>query len=468
MNINTTSGIVSGTLQNNYYRFTGIPFGTAERFKQPQPYHRDGSQPVNTKEIQPLQSLMKVSPEQLKNPIVALFAPAAGTEVGENCLNLRVTTPNVNGKLPVVIDIFGGGFTMGGNTITPTMKWLEGAPVVYIAINYRVSILGWSCFDEGDTNCGLYDQALAIKWVVDNIANFGGDPANITLVGSSAGAKSISALMASNFAVMDQIKNVWTVSGAFQTIRDMKTAQKITERFLTTSGLNKGTDLLTATSDELIVAIAKYNDHANTNDLGPVIDGDAISSNWPDVLQKRLDLRPHAVMVSSSSNEYGMQTKMAKGDTAILQRAAHELFGRNANLVLKGTKTAAKIGQAIGYAMYRLPADRAAQRYAANTNTAVYNLHSSVLGGTHTSDALFMNLATILPDSRPLIQQLQDAFLAFVRNGRPTFASEAQLQWPVYQSNNKKILQLSDTGFSIDQLSNAITENPLPVQALIL
>ncbi|MFC6253440.1 carboxylesterase family protein [Secundilactobacillus hailunensis] len=468
MKISTTSGIVAGTQQNGHYRFTGIPFGEAERFKRPQPYHKGGTQPVNIEQIQPLQPLMKVSPEQLKDPIVAMFAPAADTKVGEECLNLRVTTPNVKGKLPVVIDIFGGGFTMGGNSITPTMRWLEDAPVVYVAINYRVSILGWSCFREGDTNCGLYDQALAIKWVVSNIAQFGGDPGKITLVGSSAGAKSISALMASNFDVMDQIKNVWTVSGAFQTIRDMKTAQKISERFLTTNELSNGRDLLTATPDTIIAAIAKYNDHANTNDFGPVIDEEAISSSWPDVLQERLNLHPYAVVVSSSSNEYGMQTKMAKGNPAILRQSANDLFGENADLVLKGTQTAAEMGRAIGYAMYRLPADRAAQRYATNANTTVYNLHASVLGGTHTSDALLMNLATALPDSRPLIKQLQAAFLAFVQTGKPTLTPEVQLQWPVYRSDSKRILQLSNAGFSIDRLSSEITENPLPVQALIL
>ena len=73
-----------------------------------------------------------------------------------------------------------------------TQAGTYGAQVVLVGVNYRLGILGWLCLetDEAPGNLGLHDQLLALTWVRDNIAEFGGDPANVTLLGESAGAMS--------------------------------------------------------------------------------------------------------------------------------------------------------------------------------------------------------------------------------------------------------------------------------------
>ena len=119
----------------------------------------------------------------------------------EDCLFLNIWTPDTvseGSKLPVLFYIHGGGFTGGcghekhfDGPVWPTKG------VIGVTINYRLGPLGFACLPElkeeaGFTgNYGLYDQMTAMKWLKDNIAAFGGDPENITIMGQSAGAMSV-------------------------------------------------------------------------------------------------------------------------------------------------------------------------------------------------------------------------------------------------------------------------------------
>ena len=119
----------------------------------------------------------------------------------EDCLFLNIFTPDTaraGQKLPVILYIHGGGFTGGcGHE-----KHFDGPTwptkgVIGVTINYRLGPMGFVTLPElkeeaGITgNYGLYDQVCAMQWVKDNIASFGGDPENITIMGQSAGAMSV-------------------------------------------------------------------------------------------------------------------------------------------------------------------------------------------------------------------------------------------------------------------------------------
>ncbi|KXJ87882.1 carboxylesterase family protein-like protein [Microdochium bolleyi] len=125
-------------------------------------------------------------------------------EVSEDCLTLNVIRPAGCGseKLPVALWIHGGGFTMGSNadrrynTSFLIQQSVEiGKPVMTVAINYRLA--GWGflggedMMGQGLLNIGLRDQRLALHWVQENIAAFGGDPERVTIWGESAGAASV-------------------------------------------------------------------------------------------------------------------------------------------------------------------------------------------------------------------------------------------------------------------------------------
>ncbi|KAK4892938.1 hypothetical protein LTR27_008666 [Elasticomyces elasticus] len=127
------------------------------------------------------------------------FAQAI-TFAGEDCLTINVQRPATTvatSKLPVVFWIFGGGFELGSTQVydgtTFVSKSIQlNAPVIYVAVNYRVGGFGFlassSLAQEGSTNLGLRDQRLGLQWVQENIAASGGDPDKVTIWGESAGS----------------------------------------------------------------------------------------------------------------------------------------------------------------------------------------------------------------------------------------------------------------------------------------
>ena len=154
----------------------------------PQIYTTFNSTPLNTDAITAL----------LNSP-----ALQAATDSGEDCLTLNVARPSTatsNSKLPVVFWIFGGGFEFGSTQTYNAQQFistsiLQGKPVIYVAVNYRLNGFGFlggkEILADGASNLGLLDQRLGLQWVADNIAAFGGDPSKVTIWGESAGSISV-------------------------------------------------------------------------------------------------------------------------------------------------------------------------------------------------------------------------------------------------------------------------------------
>ncbi|XP_053606293.1 esterase E4 isoform X2 [Plodia interpunctella] len=139
--------------------------------------------------------------------ICAQFDAVTGSVVGsEDCLYLNVTTPKLppGDLLPVMFYIHGGGFVFGNGTDVSAFgaEYLIKKNVVVVSINYRLGVFGFVCLDrkEATGNMGLRDQVQALKWVQNNISKFGGDPANVTIFGISAGGASVEYLMLSPMA----------------------------------------------------------------------------------------------------------------------------------------------------------------------------------------------------------------------------------------------------------------------------
>jgi carboxylesterase type B len=129
----------------------------------------------------------------------------------EDCLTLNVWTParQADAALPVMVWIYGGGFTTGGGS-HPTYDGAEFARrgVVLVTLNYRLGLLGFMAHpgltaespDHASGNYGVMDQIAALQWVRRNIAAFGGDPNRVTVFGQSAGAMTIEAMLVSPLA----------------------------------------------------------------------------------------------------------------------------------------------------------------------------------------------------------------------------------------------------------------------------
>ena len=121
----------------------------------------------------------------------------------ENCLVLNVLTPSLKGKRPVMVYIHGGGFANGSGIIALAADaFAREEDVVLVSVNHRLNIFGYTYLGEfsqkyaDSGNAGQLDLVAGLEWVRDNIANFGGDPKNVTIFGESGGGGKVSALMA--------------------------------------------------------------------------------------------------------------------------------------------------------------------------------------------------------------------------------------------------------------------------------
>ncbi|WP_371809647.1 carboxylesterase/lipase family protein [Croceicoccus sp. YJ47] len=195
------SGAIRGERDDEVISWKGIPFAQppvgALRWRAPQPVRPwDG-----------VRETTAYSPDCMQLPFPSDAAPL-GTEPAEDCLYANVwRRGRAGGDLPVMVWIYGGGFVNGGAS-PPTYAGANLARdgIVVVSFNYRVGRFGTFAFpqltqenaDDGRlANYGAMDQIAALEWVRRNAAAFGGDPANVTIVGESAGGMSVHNLVTS-------------------------------------------------------------------------------------------------------------------------------------------------------------------------------------------------------------------------------------------------------------------------------
>ena len=188
----TANGSIRGVTEAGVTRFLGVPFAAA---------------PIGNLRWQPPQAVAGVWPG-VRNAIH--FGPScaqtltlgvfAAKSQSEDCLYLNVFAPNQvenHAALPVFVWIYGGGLFDGESNDYDGSKLALNGKVVVVTINYRLNVFGFLALPglqaEGSTyaNYGLMDQQAALRWVKANIAQFGGDPANVTISGESSGAQSV-------------------------------------------------------------------------------------------------------------------------------------------------------------------------------------------------------------------------------------------------------------------------------------
>jgi para-nitrobenzyl esterase len=125
--------------------------------------------------------------------------------MGEDMLKLNIWTPSLTGKLPVMVYFHGGGFFFGSSCELPSHEGAQMArhhDVVQVSVNHRLNILGFFDLSEiggsayaDSVNVGMTDLVVALRWVHDNIANFGGDPDRVMIYGQSGGGSKVTTLM---------------------------------------------------------------------------------------------------------------------------------------------------------------------------------------------------------------------------------------------------------------------------------
>ncbi|MBN3512981.1 carboxylesterase/lipase family protein [Mycolicibacterium nivoides] len=186
--VQIAAGTLRGAVVSDHRLFAGIPYAAAPvgalRFAAPAPApgwpgERDATRP---------------GPRCIQDPD---SDPERGANSAEDCLSLNVWTPPVSAeKRPVMVWIHGGAFAGGSGDIYDAGRLAARGGVVVVTVNYRLGTLGFLAHPAlgagGDVgNYGLADQQAALRWVRDNIADFGGDPEKVTVAGESAGGMSV-------------------------------------------------------------------------------------------------------------------------------------------------------------------------------------------------------------------------------------------------------------------------------------
>ena len=186
----TKSGKVRGYERNGLIEYLGIP------------YAEPPVGPLRFKRSVPKTPWEGVLDAKEYGPVPVQFEK--GQEIGsEDCLTVNVKRPVEGEKLPVFVWIYGGGY----NTGSASDSLYHGDAfardgIVYVSFQYRLNVLGFYDFttypgcEDFDSNCGLSDQILALQWVHENIAAFGGDPERVTIAGESAGGASVVNMLA--------------------------------------------------------------------------------------------------------------------------------------------------------------------------------------------------------------------------------------------------------------------------------
>jgi para-nitrobenzyl esterase len=207
--VETTAGKVSGYVRNGVFAYKGIPYAASvagnARFQPPaKPAPWAGVR--SSKQYGP--TCPQVARTGWANDEEAWLFSWDDGQPGEDCLRANVWTPGINDnkKRPVMVWLHGGGFQAGSGQELPSYdgeNLARRGDVVVVSVNHRLGVLGYLNLAEiggakyaSAANVGQLDLVAALEWVRDNIANFGGDPANVTIFGQSGGGGKVSALMA--------------------------------------------------------------------------------------------------------------------------------------------------------------------------------------------------------------------------------------------------------------------------------
>lgn len=292
----TSAGTVEGFTRDGVNRWRSIPYARPPlgplRLRAPQP-----ARPWSG--VRHCHGFANCAPQQRRYTLLGVgkYQP-----MSEDCLTLNVVTPESAGAQPLLVMVFihGGGYFLGSSA-TPLYDGgaLARRGCVYVSVNYRLGALG--CLDLSslstaqvpiESNLYLRDLVLALQWVRDNIAEFGGDPANVTIFGESAGACITSTLLAVP-AAEELFARAISESPASGLTRSKDIADEFANRFADLLGARRrdAADALMQVSAAQLVKIQHrlieqgMTNRLNAFPIGPVVGDDILPMDPVDAMR---------------------------------------------------------------------------------------------------------------------------------------------------------------------------------------
>ena len=390
----------------------------------------------------------------------------------EDCLNLNVWSPEWPSRAakPVMVWFYGGGNTggsfLGEGGIEPSFdgERLARHGVLVVTIGYRLGLLGFLAHPElteesshhASGNYGLLDQIAALRWVHDNIARFGGDPANVTIFGQSAGAHDVGMLMASPLArglfhkAIGESGSVVIRAGLTPSRQDREEAGVRLAARLGAPAKGSIKFLRGLSTAEILKAAPDYNDRGPDRPE-PDIDGYVIAKQ-PAAVFRAGEEAPVPLLIGNNGRE-----RNVAGGVAGLAKEAEAFYGSLAQKALKLYATAGTNYAPHGDAnaqfatdvQFRCSAATIAGWHSAKSPTFEYEFTRAPepRGAVHSWELqyVFGNLKQATEDAdRKLSDQVQEYWTNFAKTGNPNGANVPA--WPKHDPAKREYIELSANG----------------------
>jgi para-nitrobenzyl esterase len=475
--VRVSGGLVRGEVVGGVRRFLSIPFAANPvgelRFRAPQ--RHPGWEGVR-EALTPGPSAPQHTPPANRFAGLDLAPLFAGPwEPGRDYLTVNVWAPEpAPSGAPVMVFIHGGAFLLGGKD-TPLYDGSSFARhgVILVSVIYRMGLEGFVPVPGGDSNVGLRDQIGALKWVQENIAAFGGDPANVTVFGESAGAMSVADLVASPLA-KGLFRRAIVQSGHAALVRSEATSLRLTAMLAKRLKVSPDAEGFRSRSIEAGVAAAEWaaqpTTRLNLRESGgrdasyglskfiPVC-GDPVLPQPPmEALESGVGSKVDLLIGTNREemNLYliptGMRDKMFSLMAWFVLRQSHP----RARAVLKAYglgKKRRKAGdvyaEAVSDLMFRWPARVTAEAHQGRTHVYEFDWRSTAckgeLGACHGLELPFvfntLEVATgpegLAGEDPPqaLADRIHQLWIGFARDG--------SLPWPEYTANDRQVYSLA-------------------------
>lgn len=462
--VEASNGVFVGERDSNLLAFKGIPYAL-----QP-----TGERRWQVAKPEPDSRLVREARYFGHTAIQSRFQSNAASlyPQGEDCLTLNVWTAasGMRGaRRPVMVWIHGGSYVSNG-TANPRdwcNNFVKAHPeVVFVSINYRLGLLGFldlSTLPDGKAysrsgNLGILDQVEALRWVKRNIAGFGGDPNNVTIVGHSAGAGSVSLITCIDEA-QGLFKRAIIQSGSVALTSSREDCQRLTERVLKATGAKTVADLQSLSQDEIIALNDEvgefYRFPERDNALipeDPYTRFEGFNSNIDMLIGTTLDEARYWVDAMGGEEEFDMATWLWYRNIAMSLNSAQRSYAdRYLDYEENVVNRQQPVVDFLNDLMFRGPAIEMAQRHAASGGkTYMYlwakPLSAPVYGACHGSEVCYvLNTGRQIktdevPDSA-LAAAVQQMWVNFATTGNP---STPQHYWPSYETIERATMILDD------------------------
>jgi len=477
--VKTQSGPVQGTAEDGVTVYKGIPFAAPPlgdlRWKAPQPA-------ASWTEVRPAD---KFAPACMQVPIVNATLGMDAVTTNEDCLYLNIWTPAKSAKdrLPVMVWIYGGGFTMGGTSISGyNGANLAKKGVLLVSIAYRLGALGFMAHPElskeqggHSGNYGLMDQIAGLQWVKKNIAAFGGDPSKVTIFGESAGGIAVSMLAASPLAKGLFSGAISESGGNFapphvtgteggENMNTLATAEKNGKELLAKLGVSSIAEARKKTADEIL--------KASPPGLGtsgwPIFDGYVLTGDQYKLYEAgRYNDTP--VLIGTNSDEGALFVASAKADP--YQKNTRAAYGEYADKILAaypgGTDAQALRSSRDMFrdTAFAWPTWTWARLQSKTGKGKVYVYYFSHRppypnapqfkdwGAAHAGEIayVFGNFPAATPPTasdRAVSEQISSYWVNFAKKGDPN--GPGLPQWPAFTNTSAQVMNLDDPSKAID------------------